>query len=345
MDNTGKSVIFQRELNTIPPFSTIRLADLINNAGKKTKIVLFIFTSFLTLIAAVILINIVESNLAFGFKPVAPIEDDAQSESYYTAVYNEAFAAYGDTFDITVNIMNEDSHELKVPMLTVSEIVSNYFSPLYFTGDYEINIPLDAIVGDDIEINVNKIDWKEYVADAVVEFEIEYVDVQTIPKGTEVTIQSGQNGHVTRTIKEKLVNGEYDSDIIVDEIVNIPVTNEIVYRGVGGKFTTPKGVTYDYSYYVDVTATAYGVDTGYGGDSKYTYTGTLAKIGVIAVDPNVIELGSKVYVTGDYMDHGICYADDIGGAILGNHIDIHLGDNLEAQLAFGVRDVRVYVLE
>lgn len=345
MDNTGKSVIFQRELNTIPPFSTIRLADLIKKAGKKTKVVLFIFKSFLTLIAAVILINIFESNVAIGFKPVAPIEDNIQSESYYTAVYNDAFAAYGNTFDITVNIMNEDSHELKVPMLTVSEVVSNYFSPLYFNEEYEINVPLDAVIGDDTEINVSKIDWKRYVADAVVEFEIEYVDVQTIPKGTEVIVRAGQNGHVTKTIKDKLVNGEYEESIIIDEKVNILPTNEIIYRGVGGKFTAPNGVTYDYSYYIDMTATAYGVDTGYGGDSKYTYTGTLARVGVVAVDPNVIALGSKLYITGDYMDHGICYADDIGGAILGNHVDIHLGDNLEAQLAFGVRDVRVYVLE
>lgn len=63
-----------------------------------------------------------------------------------------------------------------------------------------------------------------------------------------------------------------------------------------------------------------------------TYTGTVATPGrTIAVDPNVIELGSTVTIDGqDYT------AEDIGGAIDGNHIDVYFDDHADA-LEFGVQ--------
>jgi len=345
MDNTEKSGILQKELNTVPPFRRFRFADLIYKIGKKLKLGLIIFASLAILAAVSFLTNVIEGNSTIGFKLVNNIESINSGGERYIPIYNSVFAEYKDMFDITVNVAGEDFKELNVPMLTVGEVVSGYYASEYLSDEYELNLPLDTIVTNNIEIVINKVDWKEYITDAEIEFEVKYVEVQTIPKGSQVTVQTGENARVTRTMREKYVNGEYDSNSIVNEVVNKPAVDEIIYRGVGGQHTTPRGVTYEYSYYIDVTATAYGVDTGYGGDSDYTYTGKQAKIGVIAVDPRVIPLGSKLYVVSDYMDHGICYAEDIGGAITGNHIDVHLGDDLEAQLAFGYRNARVYVLE
>lgn len=345
MDNTEKSVIIKKELNTIPPFRNYRSANIKQKTGKKTKFNLIIFTSILILVAVILLINVIESNTAIGFQPAVSTEHTNLSENYYTAAYNNIFTAYKETFDVTVNILENDSRKLTVPMLTAGEVISKYFSKEYLSDKYEVSMPIETVVSSGLEISVRIRDWIEHVVDTEVEFNTVYVDVQTIPKGEEVIVQTGENAQVTRTIRDKYLNGEYESSIIMEEIVNVPAKDEIIYRGVGGQFKTPKGVTYEYSYYIDVTATAYGVDTGYGGDSEYTYTGKAAKVGVIAVDPEVIPLGSKLYVVSDYMDHGICYAEDIGSAIVGNHIDVHLGDNLEAQLAFGFRDARVYVLE
>ena len=120
---------------------------------------------------------------------------------------------------------------------------------------------------------------------------------------------------------------------------------EVVCEGVGGKFQAPNGQWIEYLYWFDAEATAYGVDTGFGGDGKYVASGKIAQIGMIAVDPNVIPLGSKCYVIGDSYDIGVVYAEDIGGAIKGNKIDIYMGDDLEAQLQFGRRQMRVYVLD
>lgn len=61
---------------------------------------------------------------------------------------------------------------------------------------------------------------------------------------------------------------------------------------------------------------------------------------VIAVDPRVIPLGTRVYVEG----YGEAIAGDIGGAIKGNRIDLHMPTKQEAY-AWGVRNVRLTILE
>lgn len=93
---------------------------------------------------------------------------------------------------------------------------------------------------------------------------------------------------------------------------------------------------------VNVVATAYTAECE--GCSGITYTGINLNedrnAKVIAVDPSVIPLGSKVYVEG----YGYAIAGDIGGAIKGNRIDIHLPTKQEA-LNWGVREVKVTIIE
>lgn len=93
---------------------------------------------------------------------------------------------------------------------------------------------------------------------------------------------------------------------------------------------------------ITVTATAYTADCA--GCSGVTYTGQDLKANpnqkVIAVDPNVIPLGSRVYVEG----YGEAIAGDIGGAIKGNKIDLFIPNHNEA-VAYGVRTVQVTILK
>lgn len=63
-------------------------------------------------------------------------------------------------------------------------------------------------------------------------------------------------------------------------------------------------------------------------------------ISTIAVDPNVIPLGTKVYVSG----YGLAIAADTGGAIKGNIIDVFLNTHEEC-ISWGRRNVTVQILE
>jgi 3D (Asp-Asp-Asp) domain-containing protein len=83
-----------------------------------------------------------------------------------------------------------------------------------------------------------------------------------------------------------------------------------------------------------MTATAY-THTG-----SPTATGVWPYVGGVAVDPDVIPLGSRLYVEG----YGPARAVDTGGLIKGNRIDLFFDTEAEC-FAFGKREVDVYVLE
>lgn len=89
-----------------------------------------------------------------------------------------------------------------------------------------------------------------------------------------------------------------------------------------------------FSRALDVVATAYTY-TGHN-----TASGVAPQFGVVAVDPQVIPLGSRLYVEG----YGFARALDTGGAIKGNRIDVFL-ETKEQTRRWGVRRVRVYILE
>ena len=71
-----------------------------------------------------------------------------------------------------------------------------------------------------------------------------------------------------------------------------------------------------------------------------------SKVGAVAVDPRVIPLGTKLYVESldNTKDYGFCVAEDTGGAIKGNKIDLFFNTAGEVK-NFGRRKVRVYILD
>lgn len=106
-------------------------------------------------------------------------------------------------------------------------------------------------------------------------------------------------------------------------------SNATLSRGMSGSVSASKSIT--------VNATAYSGDgiTASGTATMRNASG----YSTIAVDPRVIPLGSRVYVEG----YGYAVADDTGGAIKGNRIDVFFPSESEAQ-SWGVRSVTVYIL-
>jgi len=89
---------------------------------------------------------------------------------------------------------------------------------------------------------------------------------------------------------------------------------------------------------------------GYG----ITKSGARATVGrTIAVDPTVIPLYSKVYISfPEAYKHmnGIYYAEDTGSLIKGNKIDVFLGEDKPGEKTinnlakkFGIQNVEVYI--
>ena len=143
----------------------------------------------------------------------------------------------------------------------------------------------------------------------------------TIHKG-DILIVSIGNGSTTSNKKN------------ATSTVNKAVKTEKTVKLAKANTTASKEIT--------VTATAYTADCK--GCSGITATGINLKDNpdkkVISVDPNVIPLGSKVYVEG----YGTAIAGDTGGAIKGNKIDVHVPTNSEA-LNWGRKEVSVKILD
>ena len=91
---------------------------------------------------------------------------------------------------------------------------------------------------------------------------------------------------------------------------------------------------------IEVTATAYCPCVECCGKSDgITATGTVAKQGrTIAVDPDIIPYGTAVEINGNTY-----IAEDCGGAINGNRIDIFF-NNHEDALVFGVQELTAIIL-
>ena len=94
----------------------------------------------------------------------------------------------------------------------------------------------------------------------------------------------------------------------------------------------------NYTAVMSMEATAYLPGDGDG--RGITSIGIPATYGVVAVDPSIIPLGSRLYIPG----YGMAIAADTGGAIVGYCIDLCMESYAEA-MDFGRRVVTVYVLD
>jgi uncharacterized protein YabE (DUF348 family) len=182
-----------------------------------------------------------------------------------------------------------------------------------------------------------------------------------LDRGETRVIQRGSNGVQEDTEEITLMNGlEAARELVQSELLK-PRQDRIVEFG-ENTLLSRGGRTVSFLKVINVTATAYcpgteesGCPIDSNGWSKctgkyndgYTYTGVRAVAGtgrednpnIIAVDPRVIPLGSRVYIDG----YGYAVAADIGGAIKGNRIDL-LFDDHDTAWWFGRKRLRVYLL-
>ncbi len=175
-------------------------------------------------------------------------------------------------------------------------------------------------------------------------FETEYVEDSGLYEGDTETVSAGSNGYVTRVYELQLEDGEEVSRKLVSEDREEP-QNKVIAVGTKKYVYSSRGLTVDYDQEYTMTATAYApTPENYG---YATSSGNRARDGVVAVDRNVIPLGTKLYVKSNVEgvpDYGYCIAWDTGGGINGMRIDLFM-ETVAACGEFGSRSVTVYVLE
>lgn len=129
----------------------------------------------------------------------------------------------------------------------------------------------------------------------------------------------------------------------VDAIMMFQLTHNIIPDGVVGESTLAymhraEPVVSRNMRSMNVRASAYSAYDP--GNSSYTATGSFLRKGLVAVDPSVIPLGTRLYIPG----YGMAIADDTGGAIVGNRIDLAFDSHGEA-LQFGRQEITIYIID
>jgi len=173
-----------------------------------------------------------------------------------------------------------------------------------------------------------------------------------LDRGSTKLAQSGKDGLKIKKIKHRFENNELISSKFIEEEVAVEAVPEIVEKGTREPVAKTSRGNVRYRKVLTMVATAY--DNSYESTGKYpgekywglTASGTKARVGAVAVDPRVIPLGTKLYVESldGTKDYGFCVAEDTGGAIKGNKIDLFFNTAGEVR-KFGRRKVRVYIVE
>lgn len=196
---------------------------------------------------------------------------------------------------------------------------------------------LDKKVKDDETIFITRESENIINRQHIIPFETEVRKDDSLAKGQTKVLQEGENGIVSETVEQQIVDGNVISGVVIGtEIIKEPVT-KIVAEG-----TKEENMIHGKKYVKKIVmeGTAYDPSAG-----SMTAMGTRARVGAVAVDPRVIPLGTKLYIESldGFPTYGFAVAEDTGGAIKGNRIDLFYNTNREAR-NFGRRNVTVYVL-
>ncbi len=242
----------------------------------------------------------------------------------------------------------------KTMVMTYKDTVEELFSDSPVTlkaQDKLVGAGLKDSITGEMELKIVRVTESVTSETEALPYAIQRKANRRMDEGTERVTQTGKEGNLQKLYKVVMEDGvEVSKELMSENVIQNPV-NMIVEFGTVLNHTTSRGDLVRYSKVMDMKATAYTAslkDTGKApGHPLFgiTATGMKARKGVIAVDPKVIPLHTRLYVEilGDTPDYGFCIAGDVGGAIKGNKIDLYY-DTQEYVDRFGVKKVRVYIL-
>lgn len=280
---------------------------------------------------------------------------------------------YREAFPIEL-IVEGKAREVYTYQTTVRELLS--MQGVKLQTEDKVMPGLDTVVAKDMLVTVNTTRRAVLTEQQLLPFEVETVEDDTLPAGEQLVTKSGRPGIRTQKYQLTLADGlSKEKKLIANEVTSEPV-KQVVKIGtkpvesVEAATTTaptfdqekatvplaeePKAATdldFSKAKTLMVEATAYTNDPASNGSQLYdgralTATGydvtdtiTYQGLPIIAVDPKVIPLGTKVYVEGV----GLAIALDTGGAIKGNKIDVLVEGESTAK-TFGRKTIQIWVI-
>ncbi|WP_404330643.1 ubiquitin-like domain-containing protein [Mesobacillus maritimus] len=316
----------------------------------------------------------VQNNLEIEWKPAKQVQlvDDESKKTYWTAsdtikeFFEEQQIVLKEHDKLTPDLNTEIKDDLEIdiqrafPVKVVvggkeqeewstSTTVADFLSQqgIELKDLDRVEPALTETVSSDTLVKVIRV---EKVTD-VVEEPIKYATVtkndQSLEKGKQKVVTNGQEGLTEKKYEVILEDGKEVSRELVSETKVRDKQDKVVAMGTKVIATqvsrsAPKSASTAGGTEFYVNSTAYTANCN--GCSGITATGVNLKANpnakVIAVDPSVIPLGTKVYVEG----YGYATASDTGGAIKGNKIDVFFPSKSQAY-QWGTKRVKVQIVK
>ncbi len=267
----------------------------------------------------------------------------------------------GVTVDIKVGSKAYKSYD--VPQSTVKDALDH--AKIKLGKDDTVNKSLSSKVKNNQKIKVNRVSYKKTVKTEKVKFKTVKKKSKSLYQGQTKVKVKGKTGTKKVTYTTKIVNGKATKKYVTKTKVTKKAVNKVVLVGTkhrdyemieynptsyktkssggAGTITDHNGKTIAYKQVISGPATAYYADAG-----AITSVGDSVHIGGIAVNPDMIPYGSKLFIQspdGSFV-YGYAVANDTGGfAYDGCGVVCDLFYNsYDSCVQFGVRDVNIYVL-
>lgn len=316
---TGASV--RAETGPLQPATTVTLVDNGNEATYATRA--YTIADFLK------------------EQHVAVAADDYLSASPDTTLFDGIRIEYRPAVSIVL-VVGHERRVLHTPAKNVGELLAT--QEVALGPNDETSPSLDANIVPDEVVQVTRVKvWMRTVVHTI-SAPVRHPGDPYLAKGTLLTLEDGSNGkrqvtyrfvqrndakpqrsvvttRILRRARPKVVAVGTTPRSRLAEFVLDPV---VASSHPNGKAVRMVATAYTKNCYGCMGITAYGLQPGHG---------------VVAVDPNVIPLGTKLYVPG----YGQAIAGDIGGDIKGRRIDLGF-DSYTQAINFGRREITIYVL-
>jgi uncharacterized protein YabE (DUF348 family) len=270
-------------------------------------------------------------------------EHDKIEPALDTKIEKDLSLTIDKAFKLTLNV-GEEKQQVWTTSTTVADFLKEHNVKLNELD--EVKPALTAKINEKSAITVTRIEKVTDVVEEPIAFDVITKNDGSIDKGKQKVIDSGKEGKQKKHYEVVIENGKEISRKLLktetveeskDRVVALgtkvasPVSTATVSRG---NDSVAK------EFYV--SSTAYTANCN--GCSGTTATGVNLRANpnakVIAVDPNVIPLGTKVYVEG----YGYAVAADTGSAIKGNKIDVFIPSK-SAAYRWGSKKVKIKILD
>ena len=221
-----------------------------------------------------------------------------------------------------------------------------------------LSVPEETVLEAGMTFRVDRVLQREERRTQVEPYEVITYYASYLPEGERVVLTKGRDGELLLSEFVCYVNSVETQRELLEQTRTLAPQAEIQALGTGGVtgpgitqepiigdgvILLPTGEKLDYTRVDYVRATAYTHSDP--GCTSTTATGTKVHHGTVAVDPRYIPYGTRMFIMasdGSYI-YGLCEAEDCGGDIKGDRVDLYL-PNTEACMEFGRRRCTVYFL-